>query len=88
MRFFTTLVLLAVSATAVLAAPKTCKVDGASGTCISLAACNGISLVGHCAGAAGLRCCIGGSAEPPKGPFDAKKVIAAARKRLGVPYSW
>ncbi|CAO3563738.1 unnamed protein product [Mortierella alpina] len=88
MRFFTTLVLLAVSATAVLAAPQTCKVDGASGTCISLDACNGISLIGYCAGASGTRCCIGGTAEPPKGPFDAKKVIAAARKRLGVPYCW
>ncbi|KAG0214637.1 hypothetical protein BGX28_001675 [Mortierella sp. GBA30] len=86
MRFFSGILAFAMSATAVLAAPKACSVDSANGTCITLEDCNGISLIDYCPGTGGLRCCIADIA-PPK-PFDADKVIAAARKRLGVPYSW
>ncbi|KAF9193880.1 hypothetical protein BGZ50_006934 [Haplosporangium sp. Z 11] len=89
MRFFAQIVTIALSAASVMAA-TTCKTsDGHSGTCININNCDGISLIALCPGAAAIRCCIPSlDPNPPSRPFNATAVIAAARKRLGVPYSW
>ncbi|KAK3813033.1 MAG: hypothetical protein J3Q66DRAFT_347215 [Benniella sp.] len=60
------------------------------GKCISTQACagsSGTSIPGLCPGPNDIQCCVSGS-QPPSGDFDAKAVIAAARRRLGIPYSW
>ncbi|KAF9986678.1 hypothetical protein BGZ75_001530 [Mortierella antarctica] len=63
--------------------------DGRSGTCKSTSTCSGTSVPGFCPGASNIQCCVTGDApKPPSGPFDADKVIAAARRRIGLPYSW
>ncbi|KAF9114070.1 hypothetical protein BGX27_000201 [Mortierella sp. AM989] len=63
--------------------------DGRTGKCISTSSCSGTSVPGFCPGASNIQCCVSGSPpKPPSGPFNAAAVIAAARKRLGVPYVW
>ncbi|KAF9949663.1 hypothetical protein BGZ72_008587 [Mortierella alpina] len=63
--------------------------DGRSGTCKSTSTCSGTSVPGLCPGASNIQCCVtGDTPKPPSGPFDANKVIAAARRRIGLPYSW
>ncbi|KAK3838964.1 MAG: hypothetical protein J3R72DRAFT_448294 [Linnemannia gamsii] len=69
-----------------------CKTnDGRSGNCAFNSTCSGTSIAGLCPGPSHIQCCLSGSSpQPLPGPFDATKVIAAARRRVEekVPYSW